>query len=127
MDRVVVRLLVLAALAILIVAALGDRARVQRALVVAGRRVATAVGSYHATMPLVIEPRCSSVAVQAWGQRWIGVVPSALAPESGRPSVPQDVGLLTRTSYNSATFADGGGLSFVMRRTGQPHSTDTTC
>ena len=126
MDRWIARVLALAAVAILLVAALGDR-QLRRGLVVAGRRAATAVGWYHATMPFTIEPRCASVAVNAWGQSWIGATPSALVTRDERASTVQDVGVLTRTGYGSATFTDGGGLSVALRRMGPRPSPDPTC
>ena len=128
MDRVVGRVLALAVVAIVIVVALEDGGPLRRTLVTAGRRIATGVGWYHATelMTLTIEPRCANVTVRAWGQPWTGPAPSALAAGNGRRSV-QDVGVLTRTSYSSATFADGGGLSFVLRRNLPERSSDTSC
>ena len=128
-DRVIPRVLALAVVAIVIVVALREVGPVRRTLVVAGRRVATAVDWYHATeaMSLTIEPHCTSVTVQAWGQPWIGPAPSALAAGSGGPSVIQDPGVLTRTSYSSATFADGGGVSVVLRRTVPQHLPETSC
>jgi hypothetical protein len=128
-DRVVARVLILAILAVVIVVGLDERRPVERALVVAGRRAATAVGWYHATQPmsLTIEPPCTSVTVRAWGQPWIGTAPSALVAGGGRTSVVQDVGVLTRTSYGDATFADGGRLSFVLRKIGQNPPADPSC
>jgi hypothetical protein len=124
-DRVIVRVLALAVLAIVIAVALKDGGPVRRTLVVAGRRAATAVGWYHATeaMSLTVEPRCPTVTVQAWGRPWTGPAPSALSTGTARASVVQDVGVLTRTGYDSATFADGGGLSVVLRRTMPPSGT----
>jgi hypothetical protein len=128
-DRVVARLLALAVVAILIVVALTSGGPVRRTMVVAGRRVATAVGWYHATqaMSLTIEPRCTTVTVQAWGQRWVGPAPSALAAGTARASAIQDIGVVTRTGYSSATFADGGGLSVVLHRTVPQQVPDTSC
>ena len=128
MDRVVARVLALAVVAIVIVVALKDGGPVRRSVVVAGRRVATGAGWYHATEPmsLTIEPRCASVTVQAWGRPWTGAAPPALAGGNRGQSV-EDVGVLTRTSYGSATFADGGGVSVVLRRSGPPRPSDPSC